>query len=308
LTTTILNSSKIAVVIFAQNESPVIKNTIDNIRRSLRISDSLYVIADNCSDDTPDIARSAGAQVLVRDFANQPGKGAAITWFLKTHSAQIMAYDYILILDADSLIPEDFFPKIDSQLEPRVAVAQCSILPTGFEESPIMAIIALSEIVEQIVFNNIRSFLGFSVRLRGTGMIFDPTLLISIGPKIGTEVEDIALSMLVAEQKIPVRWFKTVVVFDPKPGECTDATTGVVHSQFFVSKTSLVEINFNDAVWIRIVEVPCRCGSYFFCCRSGNRTYLIGHIAASEKALLHKITHAYSWIHSHVAQGNHSFP
>jgi cellulose synthase/poly-beta-1,6-N-acetylglucosamine synthase-like glycosyltransferase len=122
------------------------------------------------------------------------------------------------------MIPQEFFDRLDSQLIHGVSVAQCSILPTGFEGSPIMTIIALSEMVEQIVFNSIRSFLGFSVRLRGTGMIFDPALLVNIGPNIGTEVEDVALSLLVAEQKIAVRWFKSVVVFDPKPGECTDAT------------------------------------------------------------------------------------
>ena len=186
--------------------------------------DSLYVIADNCSDDTAQIARTAGAKVIVRDSMILPGKGAALAWFMNSFKDKLLAYDFMVILDADSLIPTDFVEKLSLQLMSGIVVAQCYLSPTGFKGTPLTTLIALSETIEQTVFDRIRSSLGLSVRLRGTGMVIDPRLLLKLCLRLETEVEDIALTLLIAEQKIIIRSLKTVVVFDPKPTDHTSAS------------------------------------------------------------------------------------
>jgi cellulose synthase/poly-beta-1,6-N-acetylglucosamine synthase-like glycosyltransferase len=219
------NRHKIAFVIFAQNESSVIERTVINVKSIMRpMIDELYVIADNCSDNTAQLASAAGAHVISRGFMKPQGKGAALVWFMQFRQKEILEYDYIVVLDADSLIPEDFIQKLENKLSPDIEAAQCFLSPIDFEGLPLTTLIAFSDIIEQTIFDRIRSALGFSVRLRGTGMIFKPRILLALCPRIGTDVEDIALSLIFAEHNIVVKWFRSIIVFDPKPTEREAAT------------------------------------------------------------------------------------
>jgi cellulose synthase/poly-beta-1,6-N-acetylglucosamine synthase-like glycosyltransferase len=208
---------KIAMVIFAQNESSVIQKTVGNIKQGLRAGDALFVVVDNSNDDTASIAKKAGAKVMIREAEHPQGKGAALKWFMENYREQIGGYDCLVILDADSLIPLDFIDQLCLNWNTGIRVAQCFLSPIGYDGAPLSTLIALSEIVEQTVFDRIRSFLKLSVRLRGTGMVFTPQFLSSLSQRLDTEVEDIALSLLAAERKVIIRSFQSVIVFDPKP-------------------------------------------------------------------------------------------
>ena len=48
-------------------------------------------------------------------------------------------------------------------------------------------------------------------------MVINPHVLLSVCPNIQTEVEDIALSLLIAEKNIKVKRFNAAVIYDPKP-------------------------------------------------------------------------------------------
>ena len=75
---------KFAVVIPAHNEELVISSLIDNLM-TLDYPKKLYdvfVIADNCNDNTANMARSHGAIVYERTNLEQKGKGYALEWFL----------------------------------------------------------------------------------------------------------------------------------------------------------------------------------------------------------------------------------
>ena len=73
-----LRQGRVAVLVPAHNESRNVLPTIDCLLRELRPNDQLWVIADNCDDDTADLARQAGARVLVRENKAQRGKGYAL--------------------------------------------------------------------------------------------------------------------------------------------------------------------------------------------------------------------------------------
>jgi len=209
--------NKIAIVVFARNEYFVIQKTAANIMRVLQPSDELFVIADNCSDDTARLAANEGARVVIRNVENPQGKSAVLVWFMKNYQKEILDFNFIVILDADSLVPLDFIKNLNLQLSSETQVAQCSVKPINFGGSHLTTLIALSEILEQTIFDHIRASLGYSIRLRGTGMVFNPHFLLSLCEKLGTEVEDIALSILIAEQKITIKSIKQAVIFDPKP-------------------------------------------------------------------------------------------
>ena len=56
----------IAVLIPAHNESTGLLPTIGDVQAQLQQGDRLLVVADNCTDDTADVARAAGAEVVER--------------------------------------------------------------------------------------------------------------------------------------------------------------------------------------------------------------------------------------------------
>ena len=74
---------KFAIIIPAHNEELVISPLIDNLM-SLNYPRELYevfVIADNCTDNTAKIAAQHGAWVFERTDLEQRGKGYALEWF-----------------------------------------------------------------------------------------------------------------------------------------------------------------------------------------------------------------------------------
>lgn len=221
---TFVKPHRIAFTIFACNESEVIRGTVESIKKAMRGSDALFVVADNCSDNTAQIAADSGARVFPRMNDRIKGKGAAIRWFTQMHWDQLKEFDEIVILDADSILPLDFIETLEPYLNDDFQVGQCFLQPENYTSSPVSIVIALSELLEQSVFDQIRANFGFSVRLRGTGMVFRPRLLLDLCKNIDTEVEDIVFSLLLAEKKIIVKHLSLVNVFDPKPIAVADAS------------------------------------------------------------------------------------
>ena len=76
---------KFAVIVAAHNESAVIGQLIENLK-SLDYPEELYdiyVIADNCNDNTADIAAQAGAIVCRRVDETKKSKGFALEWMFE---------------------------------------------------------------------------------------------------------------------------------------------------------------------------------------------------------------------------------
>lgn len=207
---------RIAFLVIARDEALVIGKTVENIRCAMRNSDSLFVVSDHSCDLTAHIAESTGAEVFVRNSGIN-NKGAAITWFVQENQSRLLGFDVVVVLDADSSVKNDFIKQLTYVWTDKTLAAQCFLQPVEYGDNPIGNVIALSEIIEQDVFDSIRSALGFSVRLRGTGMVFTPAFLISLCPFIGTEVEDIVLSLLVSVEAVKVSRLSSVIVYDPKP-------------------------------------------------------------------------------------------
>ena len=214
----------IALVIFAHDEAAIIRDTVLSARQAVGKRDGLFVIADNCTDLTAEIAREAGAAVLIRENKKHLGKGAALGWFVKYHWHLLRNYRMLVVLDADSVIEPDFLALVRAEIKDGDQVMQCLVKPIGYEHSHISTLIALSELVEQSMFERIREKLGWPVRLRGTGMVIDPHILYSVAEELQTELEDIALTLLMAGKGIKVKRLETIWVGDPKPTEPASAS------------------------------------------------------------------------------------
>lgn len=93
-----------AILVPAHNESAGIGRTLQAIRdEQARMPGhaTLWVVADNCTDDTAERARSLGARVVERhDDANR-GKGHALDAGVRAIGAESAVPDQIVIIDAD---------------------------------------------------------------------------------------------------------------------------------------------------------------------------------------------------------------
>ena len=74
-----------AVLISARNEQAVIGNLLDSIARQTydRGSVTVFVVADNCTDETARVSREHGAVVFERFDTSRVGKGYALAWLME---------------------------------------------------------------------------------------------------------------------------------------------------------------------------------------------------------------------------------
>lgn len=207
-----------AVLILAHDEAGVIETTVQSIVLAQNPEDILYVVADNCSDDTAKLAAAAGACVLERRSSSPGGKGAVLKWFANQHSELLERHNLVVILDADNRVAPEFLRNVKAAYHGD-GVMQCLVEPVGYHGSPLSTLIALSEVHEQQTVDAIRVRLGWPVRLRGTGMVMTPCILKDVVSLVDTEVEDIALSLLITARDISIQRHNGVRVYDPKPRE-----------------------------------------------------------------------------------------
>lgn len=91
-------------VIPAHNEATTIAAAVGSVLPQV---DEVVVVADNCTDDTAELARSAGAEVF-RTVDNYHRKAGALNQALPGVLDRIDPYGLVLVQDADSTLAPDF--------------------------------------------------------------------------------------------------------------------------------------------------------------------------------------------------------
>jgi len=102
-----IEKPSIAVVILAYNEAIHLPRALDHIREFAR---EIYVIDSFSTDNTVDLAKASGAQVLQHPFQNYARQ---FEWALE--NAPITA-DWVMRLDADEIIEADLAEEIRTKL------------------------------------------------------------------------------------------------------------------------------------------------------------------------------------------------
>ena len=95
-------------IIPAHNEEKVVVNLIESLKKLDYPKDlyDIYVIADNCTDKTAEVAKKAGAIVYERFDEAHKTKGHALQWFLAQKIEEDAPYDAFCIFDADNIVDE----------------------------------------------------------------------------------------------------------------------------------------------------------------------------------------------------------
>ena len=98
-------AGRLVVLVPAHDEAEALGGTLDALAEQTSAPQRVLVVADNCTDDTADVARAHGAEV-VETVANRARKAGALNQALvrlRTSPA-----DYVLVVDADTRLAPTF--------------------------------------------------------------------------------------------------------------------------------------------------------------------------------------------------------
>jgi cellulose synthase/poly-beta-1,6-N-acetylglucosamine synthase-like glycosyltransferase len=209
----------IHVVIMARNEAAIIGATVRALMMGIGSEDQIHVVADHCQDGTARNARKAGATVHIRQDGGPAGKGQALKWWLDATRDVASPDEMIVILDADSLVAPNFFESLRERMERGENVIQTRVEPVLRTNSPVSSLAAYSESTEQRVNDALRARLGWSVRLRGTGMAFRRQILERICAPLHTLVEDVEMTIQLGAEGEKIHFAHETYIADPKPND-----------------------------------------------------------------------------------------
>lgn len=102
----------ITAVVPAHNEAERIGATLASLEAQNRRPDRVLVVADNCTDGTEEIARAAGAEVLIT-VGNSDKKAGALNQALRNLLPTAGHNDIILVMDADTVLSPRFLEVAD---------------------------------------------------------------------------------------------------------------------------------------------------------------------------------------------------
>jgi len=210
---------RFALIVAAHNEERVIAHIVDSLKRQNYPSElyDIFVIADNCTDRTADIAEAHGAKVYKRVNNIEKGKGYALDWmFSKVYSME-EEYDVVSVFDADNLVSANYLLEMNKQLCKGHKVVQGYIDSKNPFDSWITCSYSISFWLSNRIFQLPRYYLGLSCGLCGTGFCIDLEVLKKIGWGATCLTEDLEFTMKLALNDMKVAWAHDAVVYDEKP-------------------------------------------------------------------------------------------
>ncbi len=186
--------ARIAVLVPAHDEAGGIEQTLRAVLPQLRPGDRLLVVADNCSDDTAERARRAGAQVVERSHATDRGKGFALAFGVDALRGDPPGL--VVILDADCELGPNALDTLSERVSATGRPAQALYLMLAAADARLPRRMAqFAWRVRNWVRPSGSHRLGLPCQLMGTGMAFAWPMLREASLANASIVEDMKLGI-----------------------------------------------------------------------------------------------------------------
>lgn len=212
---------KFMMILPAHNEESVIGNLVDSLQHLDYPKDlyDIYVIADNCTDNTAQIAKDMGAIVLERFDEKKKTKGFALQWFLNQKIKENADYDAFCVFDADNVVDKNFLNAMNKKLCQGEEIVQGYRDIKNPADSWISAGYALFYWTMNRFYHLARYNLGLSPLINGTGFMVDFNLIKPTGWDTITLTEDIEFSLKNIAKGRKLGWATDAIVYDEQPTE-----------------------------------------------------------------------------------------
>lgn len=210
---------KFMAIIPAHNEESVVGNLIESLKK-LDYPDELYdiyVIADNCTDNTAKVAKEAGAIVYERFDDKNKTKGFALQWFLNQKIEEDAPYDAFCIFDADNIVDKNFLNVMNKKLCQGEDVVQGYKDIKNPSDTWVSAGYAIFYWTMHRFYHLARYNIGLSPLMNGTGFMVKFDVIKPEGWNTKTLTEDIEFSLKRIIKGKRLGWAKDAIVYDEQP-------------------------------------------------------------------------------------------
>ncbi len=211
-----------AVVVSARNEAAVIGDLI----HSIRVNDypqeliDIFVIADNCTDNTAMVAQEAGAIVFPRFNHEYVGKGYALTYGFKCIKDQYGDNDYeaYFVFDADNVLDVNYFREMNATFDSGAKASTSYRNSKNYDSNWISAGYAVWFLRECKYLSQARLLLNTSCAISGTGFFISAELIDKAGGwKWHLLTEDIQFSAETILKGEQISYTPTAMLYDEQP-------------------------------------------------------------------------------------------
>lgn len=212
-------TKKFAMIVAAHNEEVVIGKLIESMlnQNYPRELFDIFVIADNCTDNTAKIARKYGVYVYERFNKEQKGKGYALEWMFDKIFKMQKKYDAVAISDADNLVSKNWCKEINSKMLEGYKVVQGYIDSKNPNDSWIASSYSIAFWTQNRMYQLARSNVGLSNQIGGTGFAIDVDILKKFGWGATCLTEDLEFSCKLILNDEKVGWAHDAIIYDEKP-------------------------------------------------------------------------------------------
>ncbi len=170
------NRHKFAVIICARNEEKVIGNLLDSIAEQNYPKElvTVFVVADNCDDDTARICREKGAVVYERHDPKRARKGWALEFGLE-NILRDYGPDYaegFFVFDADNLLHPDYMQEMNKAFDTGEYDVVCGYRNTkNFSTNLISSGYGIHFYRSSFAYHRPRQIVHSSTHIAGTGYL-----------------------------------------------------------------------------------------------------------------------------------------
>ena len=214
------NNHKYGICIAARNESTVIGNLLDSIKKQDYPSEKykIFVVADNCTDDTAKIARKHGAMVYERFDDVHKTKGFALQYLFENISKDygIESFEGYFIFDADNLLKKNYLSKMNDAFDEGSKIITSYRNTKNFDENWVASTYALHWIRSIRMNHRARSVLHLATNIQGTGFLF-ANEIVRNGWKYTSLTEDRALTADAVAQGYEITYQDEAEFYDEQP-------------------------------------------------------------------------------------------
>ena len=206
-------------IIPAHNEEAVVGNLIESLKNQDYPKElyDIYVIADNCTDNTAKIAREKGAIVYERFDSEKKTKGYALQWFLQQKIQENAPYDAFFVFDADNIVDKGFIKAMNKKLCQGEDVVQGYRDIKNPTDSWVSAGYALFYWTMNRFYHLARYNIGLSPLINGTGFMVRFDVIKPDGWDTKTLTEDIEFSLKRIIKGRRLGWARDAIVYDEQP-------------------------------------------------------------------------------------------
>ncbi len=169
------------IIIAARNERLVIGNLIDSIHAQTYDADKMkiFVVADNCTDDTAEICRSKGCIVYERFDKVHARKGYAMEYLFDKINEDygIESLDGYVVFDADNLLHPTFMEELNKAFDTGPGIVVGYRNTKNFDQNFISAGYGIHFMRSVVQLHRPRTWMNSSTHIAGTGFVVASRLL-----------------------------------------------------------------------------------------------------------------------------------